>query len=73
VQKSGRKELIVLGKMVKKARKEKRLSQTELAAKIDLDTRTIQRIERGESNITFTNFCALIEVLNISPSDVWNP
>jgi ribosome-binding protein aMBF1 (putative translation factor) len=71
MQKGVSQELVLFGKIVRKARREKTWSQTELAAKVDLDLRTVQRIERGESNITFTNFQALVYVLNIDPAPIW--
>ncbi|MFL5754401.1 MAG: helix-turn-helix domain-containing protein [Bacteroidia bacterium] len=63
--------LVLFGLMVKKARLENNWSQTELAAKVDMDMRTIQRIERGETNLRFHNLYSLIDVLDIDPNSVF--
>jgi transcriptional regulator with XRE-family HTH domain len=63
--------LVLFGLIVKKARHEKGWSQTELAAAVDMDMRTIQRIERGETNLRFHNLYSLIHVLNIDPNSVF--
>jgi transcriptional regulator with XRE-family HTH domain len=63
--------LILFGIIVKRARQKKKWSQTELAAKVDMDMRTIQRVERGETNLRFHNFCSLLEILNIDPNTIF--
>ena len=42
-----------LGKRIKNARKEAKMSQTDLANKAGIDRSYISMVERGETNITF--------------------
>lgn len=45
--------LKILGKHIQKIRKEKGLTQKELALEIGKDTQAIERLERGGTNPTF--------------------
>ena len=44
-----------------------RLSQAELAEKVDIGMRTLQRFEAGEGNPTFE---ALLNILNVAPDSL---
>lgn len=54
----------------KKYRTLKGLSQEELAEKMFLSSRQIQRIENGESNPSFETFKQIVELLDISDYDI---
>ena len=53
-----------LGEIVQKVRKEKAFTQEELASRAELDTRTIQRIEKGEVKPYFSTLKTLSKVLD---------
>jgi transcriptional regulator with XRE-family HTH domain len=52
-----------LGKRIKRFRIEKKLTQSGLASLIDVDIRTIQRIEKGEMNLSIKLLLGLSAVL----------
>jgi len=54
----------VLGELVQKIRKEKALTQEELAGLTELDIRTIQRIEKGEVKPYYSTLKTLSRVLD---------
>lgn len=58
-----------IGKKIKQARKKIKLSQAELAEKVDLSDKHIGRIEAGKYLPNFLNFVKIMEVLNIDFSD----
>ncbi len=55
---------VELGRRVRKKRIEKGITQEELAAKCRLDTRTVQRVEKGEVKPYFSTLKALSGVLD---------
>lgn len=59
------------GLHLKTIRKEKKLSQEQLADLADLDRTYISGIERGMRNISLINIFRLAEALNISPSKLF--
>lgn len=60
---------IFIGKKIKEARKQKKLSQAKLAEKINLSDKHIGRIEAGKYIPNFLNFIKIMEVLNIDFDD----
>ncbi len=58
----------VFGENVRKFRKERNLSQKELAELCDVDTITVSRIERNISNTTISTIAIIAEALRIPPS-----
>lgn len=56
-------EPVVVGELVRKKRMEKGLTQEDLADRCRLDTRTVQRVEKGEVKPYFSTLKALSEVL----------
>jgi len=58
--------LIKFGERVRKIRKEKGLSQEQLAFKADLHRTYIGMIERAEKNITLINIQKIAKALEIS-------
>ena len=64
--------LIKFGERVREIRKEKGLSQEELAYKADLHRTYIGMIERAEKNITLLNIEKITNALEISIKDIFN-
>lgn len=58
--------LILFGNKVRKLRKEKKLSQEDLACKANLHRTYIGMIERAEKNITLTNVAKIANALGVS-------
>lgn len=61
-----------LGKRIKELRKEKGLSQEELAYEADVPLSQIGRIERGEINATISTLAAISEALNTELKEMIN-
>lgn len=61
------------GLRVRNLRKEKRLSQEELAYKANLHRTYIGMIERGEKNITLVNIQKIANALEIRLTDLFDP
>lgn len=53
--------------VVKQAREEKQWDQQYLADELDIDIRTLKKIEAGKSDISFDTLSSLIHLLEISP------
>ena len=70
--KSKNKILITFGEKVREIRKEKGLSQEELAHKADLHRTYIGMIERAEKNITLVNIEKIANALDVSITDLFN-
>lgn len=56
--------------MFEKYRKKRNYTQEELAELIDVSTRTIQRIEKKDTNPSVITFRKLINILKISDEDI---
>lgn len=56
--------------MIKEYRIKNGLSQEDLAEKIDISWRHMQRLEHNESKTTVKTLKKLIQVLNISDEDI---
>lgn len=65
-----KKILVAFGDKVRELRKEKGLSQEELADKAGLHRTYIGMIERGEKNITLTNIEKIGKALNVEISEL---
>jgi len=63
MQKGYSQEIKILGEKIKKIREKKGMSQGTLAAMCDVDTRTIQRIEKGEYGFGVPLLFAISEAL----------
>ena len=57
----------VIGRRIKNARLEQRLTQEELADKIDISVAFMSRVERGNSKINLKRLTQIAETLNVSP------
>ena len=66
-----------LGNNVQKIRKQKKMTQKELAKAVGINLQNMSKIERGVSSPAFDNFKKIMEVLNVSPNelmrDTWEP
>lgn len=60
--------LVNFGNRIRAIRKEKNLSQEELAALANIDRSYMGHIERGEKNVTLTKIYQIADALEISPA-----
>jgi len=56
---------VTIGKKIREFRKLNKLTQIELAEKVDLNEKQISRIEMGLNYPTYITFAKLINILNI--------
>ena len=63
----------ILGDVIKVAREKAGLTQAELAASIDRDTRTVLNIENYKGNPKMEVLYPLIRALKIDARDIFNP
>lgn len=64
--------LVRFGKRIKELRKQKGISQEELALLCGLDRSYIGGIERGERNVSLVNLLKISKALQISLSELFN-
>lgn len=62
----------VIGERLKRARKEKHLTQEQLAEKIDVSIAFLSRIERGSSQINLKRLSQICELLDVTEGDILN-
>ena len=60
-----------LGRRIRAARKECKLTQQELADQSKIKKKTIQDIEKGRKNPTYETLCMLIDRLGVSPNTLF--
>jgi transcriptional regulator with XRE-family HTH domain len=65
--------LLKFGLRIRTLRKEKRISQEELAYHANLHRTYIGMIERGEKNITLVNIQKIANALEIRLTDLFDP
>lgn len=58
-------DLIELGLRIREIRKERGLTQEQLAGEAGLDRSYVGGIERGERNITFSVLCQIVSALGV--------
>ncbi len=58
-----------IGKIIKKLRVDKNLTQESLAEKIDISTNYLSKVERGLSRLNIEAFLKMAEVLSFSLKD----
>lgn len=63
----------LLGQTIKKTRIEQGLTQAQLAAKANIDVRTIINIEKNRGNPKLEVLFSLINVLKIDAREIFNP
>ena len=61
-------DLIKIGKFISSKRKEKNITQSELAEKLSISDRAISKWEKGETVPNAYQLVALCHALNVSPS-----
>lgn len=64
--------LVKFGDKVRKIRKERKLSQEQLAFKADLHRTYIGMIERAEKNITLINILKIANALEVKVEQLFN-
>lgn len=64
--------LAKLGKKIAELRKRNKLTQKALAAKLDIDTRQLRRIERGDINVTVSSIEPISTILNVDLTEFFN-
>ena len=62
----------VIGSRLKKARKAKRLTQQDLAEKMDISIAFLSRIERGSSKINIKRLTQVCEILGVTEGEILN-
>ena len=62
--------ILLLGKKIRKTRKELGFSQEALAYESGLDRAYVGKIERGEKNITVVKLLQITDALNVKVSDL---
>jgi len=65
LSKTEAKHLKLLGEMIRDLRKEKKMTQAELATECELDKQTIFRVEKGEINMTLSTLFRLADALGV--------
>lgn len=61
-------EVIKLGLLIKELRIKEKITQLHLSTLCGVDIRTIQRIEKGEQNVTVSLLFSIANALKIEPS-----
>lgn len=62
----------VIGERLKRARKQKHLTQEQLAEKIDVSVAFLSRIERGSSQINLKRLTQICELLDVTEGEILN-
>ena len=62
----------IIGERLKKARKNKGLSQQELSYRMNISIAFLSRIERGSSNISLKRLSQICELLDIKEGEILN-
>lgn len=63
----------VFGKRVRELRKERGLSQVELASKVGIDRSYMGFLERGERNPSLEMIAKIAEALSVTPDELLKP
>lgn len=63
----------VFGKRVRELRKQRELSQVELAAKVGIDRSYMGFLERGERNPSLEVIAKIAEALSVTPDELLKP
>ena len=62
-----------LGDVIRKYRKERGLTQSQLSEKVEISHRQIMSIENGRCFPKFETLCRIVQVLNIPADHIFNP
>ncbi len=63
-------DIIMIGWRIRQLRKEKGLTQTELAESLGKSLRVVQKYENGEIDISISTITNIAEVLDVSSADI---
>lgn len=66
-------DMKLMGRVIRKARENKSITQSALAEKIDVSLRTVIAIENGKRNPTFDVLYRLINALDIPADLIFHP
>lgn len=66
-------DLLLIGKQIRKIRKEKGFSQEGFANFIEMNRGYYGTVERGEANITVLNLLKILKGLNVTPNELLPP
>jgi transcriptional regulator with XRE-family HTH domain len=61
-----------IGENIANARKSKNITQIELSYQLDIDRQSVNRIERGRTNISVYLLLEIAEALGVNPKDLLN-
>lgn len=73
VKRAYKKQLLEFSLRIKELRKDRGLTQVNLAAEMDVDVRTIKNMEQGTYNPTLLVILSLSEALKIKASELLKP
>ena len=62
----------IIGQRLKKARIDKKMTQENLAEKLDVSIAFLSRIERGSSQINLKRLSQICELLDVTEGDILN-
>lgn len=62
----------VIGERLKRARKEKHLTQEQLAEQLDVSIAFLSRIERGSSQINLKRLSQICSILDVTEGEILN-
>lgn len=65
-------DYVIIGQRLKNARLEAKLTQQELAEKMNLSVAFISRIERGSSHVNLKRLTEFCNILGVSEGDILN-
>ncbi len=65
--------LVSLGSRIKQIRREKKISQVNLAAKCDFEKASMSRIESGKTNSTILTLRKISKALEVDVSELFRP
>jgi len=60
----------ILGERIKELRKSKKLTETYMAEKLGCTRQRYARIEKGESNISYSLLCNIAELLGVDVNNI---
>ncbi len=65
-------DYVLIGQRLKKARKNLRMTQNELAEKLNISVAFVSRVERGNSRISLKRLTEFCSVLEVTEGDILN-
>ncbi|MFT5819691.1 MAG: transcriptional regulator with XRE-family HTH domain [Crocinitomix sp.] len=71
ITKQAQQNIVALGQLIKKIRKERSMTQKDVAGKMYIDIPSYQRIERGDTNPTYKTLFLVSKALDIHISELF--